>query len=209
MRGFISQEQNLERILEAVLSASDSPLTITKMRNLFPEEACPDNEEIIKALDGLALSYDESALELVKVAGGYRFQTRITYASWINKLYETRPPKLSRALLETLSIIAYQQPVTRGDIQEIRGVSVSSEIIQRLLSREWIKKVGERDVPGRPALWATTPQFLAYFTLQSLSELPQLPALREPEQIAKDVATDDALESTEQETDVIEFDNGE
>jgi segregation and condensation protein B len=157
------------------------------MRNVFPEEARPDGEEIEEALENLSGEYADSALELVKLAGGYRFQSRSHYAQWINKLFETRPPRLSRALLETLSIIAYQQPVTRSDIQDVRGVAVSSEIIQRLLEREWIKKIGEKDVPGRPALFGTTPEFLAYFNLGSLKGLPILQQLRELDEIARDI----------------------
>ena len=181
-------EHSLERILEAILSVSDSMLPIVRMRNVFPEEARPDNEEIEQALHNLAEEYSDSALELVKLAGGYRFQTRSNYAQWINKLFETRPPRLSRALLETLSIIAYQQPVTRGDIQDVRGVAVSSDIIQRLLEREWIKKIGEKDVPGRPSLFGTTPEFLAYFNLGSLTDLPALQEPRELDEIARDLS---------------------
>lgn len=182
-----SGEQSLERILEAVLSVSDAPLSIIRLAKLFPEEARPAPHEIITALETLKMDYQHSALDLVKLAGGYRFQTRVQYAQWINKLFEVRPPKLSRALLETLSIIAYQQPVTRADIQEVRGVSVSSDIIQKLLERDWIKKIGERDVPGRPGLFATTPEFLQYFNLGSLEDLPELHEPRELDDIAREM----------------------
>ncbi len=182
-----NKEQSLERILEAILSVSDAPVSIVRMRNLFPEEGRPSAEVFEQALTNLGERYENSALSLVKVSSGYRFQTRAAYAQWINKLFETRPPKLSRALLETLSIIAYQQPVTRGDIQDVRGVAVSSEIIQKLLEREWIKKIGERDVPGRPSLFATTPEFLAYFNVQSLKDLPELHEPRALDDIARDL----------------------
>lgn len=182
-----STEQSLERILEAVLSVSDGPLSAIRLANLFPEEARPDTQEVVVALATLATEYQHSALELVKLSGGYRFQTRVQYAQWINKLFEVRPPKLSRALLETLSIIAYQQPVTRSDIQEVRGVAVSSEIIQKLLERDWIKNIGEREVPGRPSLFATTVEFLSYFNLGSLKDLPELHEPRELEDIARDL----------------------
>lgn len=182
-----SGEQSLERIIEAVLSVSDAPLSTIRLANLFPEDARPDAQEIVTALETLAIDYQHSALELVKLGGGYRFQTRVQYAQWINKLFEVRPPKLSRALLETLSIIAYQQPVTRADIQEVRGVAVSSDIIQKLLERDWIKKIGERDVPGRPSLFATTPEFLNYFNLGSLKDLPELHEPRELEDIAREM----------------------
>lgn len=187
MTNYSTTEHSLERILEALLSVSESTLSIVRMRNVFPEEACPDSQEIENALENLSEEYSDSALELVKLAGGYRFQTRSNYAQWISKLFETRPPRLSRALLETLSIIAYQQPVTRSDIQDVRGVAVSSDIIQRLLEREWIKKIGEKDVPGRPALFGTTPEFLAYFNLGSLKDLPILQELRELDEIARDI----------------------
>jgi len=180
-------ENSLERILEAVLSVSESPLSLVRMRNLFPEDACPEIGEIESALSKLTQEYAQSALELVKLAGGYRFQTRSNYAQWINKLFETRPPRLSRALLETLSVIAYQQPVTRGDIQDVRGVAVSSDMIQRLLEREWIKKIGVKDVPGRPSLFGTTPEFLAYFNLSSLKQLPVLQEPRELDEIAREL----------------------
>ncbi len=182
-----SKQQSLERILEAVLCVSDVPLSAIRLANLFPEDARPGTQDIVAALETLATDYQFSALELVKLAGGYRFQTRVQYAQWINKLFEVRPPKLSRALLETLSIIAYQQPVTRADIQEVRGVSVSSDMIQKLLERDWIKKIGERDVPGRPSLFATTPEFLNYFNLGSLKDLPELHEPRELEDIARDM----------------------
>lgn len=192
-----STEHSLERILEAILSVSESTLSIVRMRNVFPEEARPDIEAVEQALQNLTEEYSDRALELVKLAGGYRFQTRSDYAQWINKLFETRPPRLSRALLETLSIIAYQQPVTRGDIQDVRGVAVSSDIIQRLLEREWIKKIGEKDVPGRPSLFGTTPEFLAYFNLGSLKDLPVLQELRELDDIARELGS--ATESNQKE----------
>lgn len=182
-----SADQSLERILEAVLSVSEAPLSIAKMRHLFPEEGRPRVQDIEAALESLEQEYERSALELIQLSNGFRFQTRSNYAQWINKLFETRPPKLSRAVLETLAIIAYQQPVTRGDIQEIRGVAVSSDIIQRLLEREWIKKIGERDIPGRPSLFGTTANFLAYFGLSSLAALPELHEPRELDEITREL----------------------
>lgn len=202
-----TQNQSLERILESVLSVSETPVTVVRLRNLFPIDARPEIKEIEQALADLSESYNESALELIKTAGGYRFQTRVVYAQWINKLFETKPPKLSRAMLETLAIIAYQQPVTRGDIQEIRGVAVSSDIIQRLIEREWIKKIGERDVPGRPSLFGTTAEFLAYFSLQSLNDLPELHEPRALDEIAKDLG--DALPPEKQSDQALSSDSDE
>ena len=191
-------EQSLERILEAVLSVSDSPVSAKRLSNLFPEEARPELQQIESALQQLATEYNDRALELVKLSSGYRFQTRAIYSQWINKLFETRPPRLSRALLETLAVIAYQQPATRSDIQDVRGVAVSSELIQKLLERQWIKKIGERDVPGRPSLFATTPEFLEYFNLSSLKDLPELHEARELDDIARDLGQ--SLESQQKPT---------
>lgn len=165
----------LKSIVEAALFAAQRPLSMAELEALFGEDECPASEDMQQALAVLAEEYAERPLELRKVASGYRFQVRPAYAPWIAKLFEERPGRYSRALLETLAIIAYRQPVTRGQIEDIRGVAVSSGIIRTLTEREWVHVVGHRDVPGRPALYATTPQFLDYFNLESLGELPALP----------------------------------
>ena len=177
----------LVNILEAVLLVSDVPLSVARLQNLFPAAAQPTREEISTALERLAEACAGRPVALRRIGNGYRFQTRERYAPWLRKLQETRPPRFSRALLETLAIIAYRQPVTRGDIEEIRGVSVSSDIMQRLLERQWIRQVGVRDVPGRPALFGTTREFLAYFNLGSLRELPELMPQRDLAEIAGDL----------------------
>ncbi len=179
--------QELKKIVEALLMVSDTPLSISKIQAVFGEEATPRKEDIKEVIQHLEQECENRAVELQKIDNGYRYQTKSSYAVWIRKLQIGRPPRLSRAQLETLSIIAYRQPVTRGDIEEIRGVSVSPEIIQRLLEREWIKQVGTRDVPGRPALFATTPAFLAYFNLKSLENLPPLMEQRDFVDIARDI----------------------
>lgn len=179
--------QELKNIVEALLMASDTPLSISKIQSVFGEEAAPRSDEIKAVIEQLELECDARVLEIRKIGNGYRYQTKSRYAVWIRKLQAGRPPRLSKAQLETLSIIAYRQPVTRGDIEEIRGVSVSSEIMQRLLEREWIKQVGTREVPGRPALYATTAEFLAYFNLRSLRDLPPLMEQREFSDIAHDM----------------------
>ncbi len=179
--------QELKNIVEALLMVSDTPLSISKIQAVFGEEAAPRSEDIKKAIQQLEQECDKRAVELRKIGKGYRYQTKSRYAVWIRKLQIGRPPRLSRAQLETLSIIAYRQPVTRGDIEDIRGVSASSEIMQRLLEREWIKQVGIREVPGRPALFATTSTFLAYFNLNSLSDLPPLMEQRDIADIARDI----------------------
>ena len=177
----------LKNIIEALLMVSDVPIGVSKIQGLFEDEAVPEANEIKEAIAELASDCEDRSVELKKIGSGYRFQTKSQYAQWIRKMQAGRPPKLSRAQLETLAIIAYRQPVTRGDIEEIRGVAVSAEIMQRLMEREWIKQVGIRDVPGRPALFGTTSEFLNYFNLASLGELPPLMEQREFGDIAKDM----------------------
>ncbi|RME34999.1 MAG: SMC-Scp complex subunit ScpB, partial [Gammaproteobacteria bacterium] len=176
-------EVRLKSIVEGALLAAGEPLNVERLLALFrPEDGeNPSRAEIRAILDGLAQDYAGRGVELVEVADGFRFQTRACYARWINRLWEERPPRYSRALLETLAIIAYRQPITRGEIEEIRGVSVSSSIIKTLLEREWIRVVSHREVPGRPALYGTTRAFLDYFNLKSLAELPSLAELKEME----------------------------
>ena len=177
----------LQNIVESVLLASETPLTVGRIQGLFEEDARPSADEIKQAIEQLKQACEGRGVELCQIGGGYRYQTRRKYAHWIGKLHATRPPKLSRALLETLAIIAYRQPVTRGDIENIRGVAVSTEIMRRLLEREWIKEVGVRDLPGHPALFATTPEFLSHFALDSLADLPPLQQQRELDEIASEM----------------------
>lgn len=168
--------QQLKQILEGALLAVGQPMTLDKMQSLFDEETevVPAKDELRAALQELAEACEGRGFELVEVASGWRFQVRQAMSPWVNRLWEEKPQKYSRALLETLALIAYRQPITRGDIEEIRGVAVSSHIIKTLTEREWVKVVGHRDVPGRPSLYATTRQFLDYFNLKSLDELPTL-----------------------------------
>lgn len=165
---------DLKNIIEAVLLASDSPLSVARIQGLFKKNVRPEADQVHDAIDKLFNECEHRGVELKKIGNGYRYQTREKYAQYLRKLHEAKPPRMSRALLETLAIIAYRQPVTRGDIEEVRGVSVSPEIMQRLIEREWVKQVGVRDVPGRPALFGTTPEFLSYFSLGSLKDLPDL-----------------------------------
>ena len=175
----------LKQILEAALLAVGTPLSLDRIQSLFPEEQeRPDVRQIRATLDELARDYADRGIELREVASGWRIQIRQDYAPWIARLHEERSARYSRALLETLAIIAYRQPVTRGEIEDIRGVAVNSPIIKTLLEREWIRVVGHRDVPGRPALLATTRQFLDYFGLRSLDELPTLQALKDLDELA-------------------------
>jgi segregation and condensation protein B len=169
----------LQRIIEAILFAAKRPLTCKQVQEVFPELEQPDLADIQAALDGLVEAYQPRGIALVKVASGYRFQVRSDLSRWVARLFEEKPPKYSKALLETLAIIAYRQPVTRGDIEDIRGVSVSSNMIQTLQEREWIRVLGYKEAPGRPALYGTTKLFLDYFNLSTLNELPTLQALQE------------------------------
>ncbi len=168
------EPEKLQRVIEGALLASGQPMNATKILALFEKSEAPSKEEINDAFEAIAANCDGRGFELKQVASGWRFQVREESATWVNRLFDEKPQKYSRALLETLALIAYRQPITRGDIEEIRGVAVSSHIIKTLSERDWIKVVGHRDVPGRPSLYATTRQFLDYFNLKSLEELPSL-----------------------------------
>lgn len=173
----------LKIVLEALLLAAEEPLTLDRLLAVFPEPEQPDRHALRAALVELAADYAGRGLELVEVASGFRLQVPQVFAPWVSRLWEERAAQYSRALLETLALIAYRQPITRGEIEAVRGVSVSSSIMKTLQERGWIKVIGHREVPGRPALYATTRAFLDYFNLKSLSELPSLMAPRDPEVI--------------------------
>ena len=169
---------NLSLIIEALLFSSSRPLSEKEIMSAFDLRSPPSLREIKDALKAIEEKYSGNSIELVKVASGYRLRIRQEYSSWVAKLWEAKPQKYSRALLETLALIAYRQPITRGEIEEVRGVSVSSQIIRTLLDRSWIKVVGHRDVPGRPALFSTTKDFLDDLNLSKLSDLPELPEIQ-------------------------------
>ena len=169
---------NLSLIIEALLFSSSRPLKEKEILSAFDLRSPPTSNEIKEALKSIEEKYSENSIELVKVASGYRLRIRQEYSPWVAKLWEAKPQKYSRALLETLALIAYKQPITRGEIEEVRGVSVSSQIIRTLLDRSWIKVVGHRDVPGRPALFSTTKDFLDDLNLSKLSDLPELPEIQ-------------------------------
>jgi len=180
----MSELTELKRIIEGAILASESPLTIDNLESLFIVES-PTRSEIRDAIAEIEADCESRGFELKKVATGYRFQVKEKYSEWVSRLWEERAPRYTRALLETLALIAYKQPITRGDIEEIRGVAVSTNIIRTLLEREWVRVVGHRDVPGRPAMYATTKHFLDYFNVASLEELPTL-------QEIKDIAAEEA-----------------
>lgn len=180
----------LVRIVEATLFAAGDPLSVERLQQLFDEESCPAREEFEAALDELAAIYQDRGVELVKVATGWRFQSRQNLAPWVSRLWEERAPRYSRALLETLALIAYRQPITRAEIEEIRGVSVSTNIVKTLTERGWVRVVGHRDVPGKPAMYATTRDFLDYFNLQSLGDLPTLAEIRDIDKLDRELELD-------------------
>jgi segregation and condensation protein B len=165
---------SLKNIIEALLLASGEPLTPSIIASVFSDEERPSQSDIGHALQELTADCEERGLELKEVASGFRLQVRQEVNPWVSRLWEDRPQRYSRALLETLALIAYRQPITRGDIEEVRGVSVRTNIIRMLQEREWIRVVGHRDVPGKPALFGTTKVFLDYFDLKSLDDLPSL-----------------------------------
>lgn len=175
--------EQTKQIIEAALMAAGQPLSIDRLLSLFIDEQQPSRDELREALKTLQADCENRGVELVEVGSGFRFQAKQDYAHWIARLWEEKPPRYSRALLETLALIAYRQPITRGEIEDVRGVSVSTNIIKTLLERDWVKVVGHRDVPGKPAMYATTKQFLDYFSLKSLSGMPTLAEIRDIDSI--------------------------
>ncbi|MFI8983305.1 SMC-Scp complex subunit ScpB [Ectopseudomonas khazarica] len=192
----LSDPHQLATVLEGLLLAAGKPMSLERLFELFEEHERPDSGVFREALGILARSCEGRAFELKEVASGYRLQVRERFAPWVGRLWEERPQRYSRALLETLALIAYRQPITRGEIEDVRGVAVNSNITKTLLEREWIRVVGYRDVPGRPAMFATTKGFLDHFNLRSLDELPPLAALRELEPEPQ-LALDDEAEVPE------------
>lgn len=170
--------EQLKPLFEAVLMAADQPLSLEQLEQIFDEFERPARSLIRTVLSELVEDYQGRGIELIELASGWRIQARAQYGHRISRLWQERPQKYSRALLETLALVAYRQPVTRGDIEEIRGVTVSSSIMKTLLEREWVRVIGYRDVPGRPAMYATTRQFLDYFNLKTLDGLPTLSEIR-------------------------------
>lgn len=186
-------DNKVKMIVEGLLLAAGRPLTLDNIIQVFSDDEKPDRAELKAVMDSIAQDCNDRGFELVEVASGFRLQVKQDLSEWVAKLWEERPPKYTRALLETLALIAYRQPITRGDIEEIRGVAVSSNIIRTLLDREWVRVVGHRDVPGRPAMFATTKQFLDYFNLKSLQGLPPLSEIKELEKISRDTDLDEEL----------------
>lgn len=182
----------LVNILEAALLTAHEPMSLDRLQHLFEEGAAPSKTELKAALEELQHSCVDRSFSLKEVASGYCLQIKDAYTTWVSRLVE-KPQRYSRAVLETLVIIAYRQPVTRAEIEDIRGVAVSSQIIKNLLEREWVRVVGHRELPGRPSLYATTPQFLNYFNLKALNELP---ALMNLQSLDTDTALTRSLQAT-------------
>lgn len=180
----------LKHIVEAALLAAGRPLSLDALQGLFGEIGGPDKSELRAALQDLTEDYAGRGIEVVEVASGWRIQVGQACSPWVSRLWDERPARYSRALMETLALIAYRQPITRGEIEDIRGVAVSSNIVKTLMEREWIRVVGQRDVPGRPSLYGTTREFLDYFGLRSLDELPTLAELRDLEEINRELDLD-------------------
>jgi segregation and condensation protein B len=173
-------ENEIKHVIEAALLAAGRPLTLDKLVDLFVAKgADPDRAVVKRALDALSQDYQGRGIELSEVASGYRVQVKRTMTDWLQPLWEERAPRYTRALLETLSLVAYRQPITRAEIEEVRGVVVSTNIIRTLLERNWIRVVGHRDVPGKPAMFGTTKDFLDYFGLKKLEELPTLAEIKD------------------------------
>lgn len=181
----------LRQIIEGLLMAAGKPLSLDAMQGLFEEHERPEKDELRAALSRIEQDCEGRGYRLKEVGSGFRFQVHESLSGWVSRLWDEKPQRYTRALLETLALIAYRQPITRGDIEEIRGVGVSSTIIRTLLDREWIRVVGHRDVPGRPAMFATTRQFLDYFDLKNLQELPPLAEIRDLDQLNGELELDD------------------
>ena len=183
-KGKVEQANRIKNIVEAVLLTVGKPLDIDRLLDIFDDGERPTKQLLRQVLDEIVTDCEAKGFELVKVASGYRFQVKQDFAPWVSRLWEERPQRYSRALLETLALIAYRQPITRGDIEDIRGVAVSSNIIKTLVERNWVRVVGHKDVPGKPAMYGTTKQFLDYFNLQGLDQLPPLSEIRDIEAIS-------------------------
>ncbi|MCU0765991.1 MAG: SMC-Scp complex subunit ScpB [Gammaproteobacteria bacterium] len=193
----MNEGTSLKHIVEAALLAAGRALDLDALAALFDEAGAPDRATLRAALDELVADYQGRGIEVREIASGWRIQVRASYAPWVSRLWEEKPGRYSRALMETLAIIAYRQPITRGEIEDIRGVAVSTNIVKTLLEREWVRVVGQRDVPGRPSLYATTRQFLDYFGLRSLDELPTLAELKDMESLDGELVLEPPAEGAE------------
>jgi len=200
------ESEKLKNLIEAVLLASDEPLSVNKIHKLINSKTKVSKSDILSSIDDLKHDYENKNIEVIQVASGLRIQAKDEVRDYLKLMFSERTPRYSRALMETLSIIAYRQPVTRGDIEAIRGVSVSSSIMKTLNDRNWVRIIGYRDVPGKPAMFSTTPEFLDYFGLEKLEELPELPDTKEPINYNLDLEGK-SLETSENFEDFVEIEN--
>ena len=177
------QSDKLQKVIEAIIISAEKPLSVENLLGFFQPEDLVNRNDVKAALDKIQNSFDSHGFELIETASGFRFQTREEYKQWVTQHWDEKPAKYSRALLETLALIVYRQPITRAEIEDIRGVAVSSHIIKTLQERDWIRIVGHKEVPGRPSLLGTTRQFLDYFNLKSLDEMPSLSEIQDIDKI--------------------------
>ncbi len=192
-------EHKISQVIEAVLLSASRPIDVQEIERVFPEDEKPTREEIRQALQEIEEQCKDRGVELKKVSSGYRLQVRQSLSSYVAKLWEERPQRFSKATLETLALIAYRQPITRGEIEEIRGVTIGTQLMRGLMERGWVKIVGQRDVPGRPSLYSTTKEFLDYFGLQHLRELPELPELPDLQSLEMELPLEADNSSTDKE----------
>ena len=192
-------EHKISQVIEAVLLSASRPIDVQEMKRVFPEDEKPTREEIQQELQEIEEQCKDRGVELKKVSSGYRLQVRQSLSSYVAKLWEERPQRFSKATLETLALIAYRQPITRGEIEEIRGVTIGTQLMRGLMERGWVKIVGQRDVPGRPSLYSTTKEFLDYFGLQHLRELPELPELPDLQSLDMELPLEADNSSTDKE----------
>ncbi len=200
------ESEKLKNLIEAVLLASDQPLSVNKIHKLLNSKTKVSKSNILSSIDDLKQDYENKKIEIIQVASGLGIQAKEEVRDYLKLMFSERTPRYSRALLETLSIIAYRQPVTRGDIEAIRGVSVSPSIMRTLNDRNWVRIIGYRDVPGKPAMFSTTPEFLDYFGLKKLEELPELTDTKEPINYNLDLEGK-SLETSENSEDFVEIEN--
>lgn len=194
------ENTELQRVIEALLLASEQPLSVDRILAVFEEDQRPSKADVKQAIETLQASLEGRAVELREVGNGWRLQTRQDYAGWVAKLWEEKPPRYSRALLETLALVCYRQPISRAEIEDVRGVSLSQSILKTLMERNWVRVVGYREVPGRPALFGTTKDFLDDFNIRSLEDLPSLPEMRDLDALA---AALDKLQGVEPTADAV------
>ena len=192
-------EHKISQVIEAVLLSASRPIDVQEIKRVFPEDEKPTREEIRQALQEIEEQCKDRGVQLKKVSSGYRLQVRQNLSGYVAKLWEERPQRFSKATLETLALIAYRQPITRGEIEEIRGVTIGTQLMRGLMERGWVKIVGQRDVPGRPSLYSTTKEFLDYFGLQHLRELPELPELPDLQSLDMELPLEADNSSTDKE----------